>query len=87
MAFGLASIESILASFLSYFLEIARYSLQNAKENLLQKLRLNERNVNLFTDCTASDSNFNEVKYLSNNSEIKFKQLLRKVLKLSGKLV
>jgi len=25
-----------LASFLSYFLEIARYSLQNAKENLLK---------------------------------------------------
>jgi len=36
MAFGLASIESILASFLSYFLEIARYFLQNAKENLLK---------------------------------------------------
>jgi len=36
MALGLASIESILASFLSYFLEIARYSLQNAKENLLK---------------------------------------------------
>ena len=36
--------------------------LQNVKENLLQKLRLNERNVNLFTNCTASDSNFNEVK-------------------------
>ena len=69
MAFSLASIESISASFLSYFLEIARYSLQNAKENLLAKLRLNERNVNLFTNCTASDSNFNEVKYLSNNSE------------------
>ena len=62
--------------FFLVFLEIARYFLQNAKENLLQKLRLNERNVNLFTDCTASDSNFNEVKYISNNSEIKFKQLL-----------
>ena len=32
--FGL--FESILASFLSCFLEIARYSLQNAKENLLK---------------------------------------------------
>ena len=32
--FGL--FESISASFLSYFLEIARYSLQNAKENLLE---------------------------------------------------
>ena len=27
-----------------------------------QKMRLNERNVNLFTYCRASDSNFNEVK-------------------------
>jgi len=32
--FGL--FEPISASFLSYFLEIARYSLQNAKENLLK---------------------------------------------------
>ena len=32
--FGL--FESILASFLSCFLEIARYSLQNNKENLLK---------------------------------------------------
>ena len=69
MALGLASIESIWASFLSYLLEIARYSLQDNIENLLTKLRLNERNVNLFTNCAASDSNFNEVKYLSNNSE------------------
>ena len=68
------------ASFLSYLLEIARYSLQDAKENLLTKLRLNERNVNLFTNCTASDSNFNEVKQFSNNPEIKFKQLLRSCL-------
>ena len=36
MAFGLASIEPISTYFLSYFLEIARYSLQNAKENLLE---------------------------------------------------
>ena len=29
------SLSLLSASFLSYFLEIARYSLQNAKENLL----------------------------------------------------
>ena len=31
-----AYLSLLLASFLSYFLEIARYSLQNAKENLLK---------------------------------------------------
>ena len=30
-----ASLSLLSTSFLSYFLEIARYSLQNAKENLL----------------------------------------------------
>jgi len=33
---GFGLFESISASFLSYFLEIARYSLQNAKENTLE---------------------------------------------------
>ncbi len=36
MCFGL--FESILVSFHSYFLEIARYSLQNTKENLLENI-------------------------------------------------
>jgi len=28
----------------------------------MPKLRLNERNVNLFTNCKASESNFNNIK-------------------------
>ena len=74
MAFGLASIEFILASFLSYFLEIARYSLQNAKGNLLNnssqiipKDSANERNASLLAGYTASAA------YLI---KIKLKQLL-----------